>query len=95
VVFKTREIASALNRKGFKLNKTRDSHHDYYFLYKADGEKTNISTHLSRGHHDIDDYLINKMSKQIGIKSEEFSEFVKCNISHEELLDILNDNNRL
>lgn len=83
----TKDVESALLRKGFTLEKNRD--HNYYFIYK-DGKKTRINTKVSHGSHkDIDNGLLNKMMKQMKLPKKEFDEYMNCTFSKEQYLNYL------
>ena len=87
VVFKKRDVESALKKKGFEKKKT---HHKFYRLF-IDDKDAGIFTKVSHGRGDISDFLVNCMAKQVGISKNEFVDVINCPIGKEELIIILRD----
>lgn len=87
VVFKPREVESALKKKGFKRI---DTHHKYYHLFVND-KAVGIYTKVSHGQREISDFLIKCMAHEIGIEKSEFVDVIRCPISKEELVRILRE----
>ena len=87
-MFRSGEVQRALLRKGF-VSDSR-SHHIYFSLVR-DGQDTEAETYLSHGGQDINDYLQGRMAKQLGLKTREFQDLVRCPLSHDKLLNILID----
>jgi predicted RNA binding protein YcfA (HicA-like mRNA interferase family) len=82
---KTKDIESALLRKGFRKH---DSHHTYYWLY--DGEKkTNVRTFISHGGREYPDNMLSPMSKQLRVTKRQLLALVDCPLSREDYLDLL------
>lgn len=88
---KANKVRSSLKKKGFNL--VENSHH-YYWLY-YNGKKTNIRTHVSHNDQIIDDYLINKMKKQVCLSKEDFLDLINCPLSKEEYIQKLLDKGQL
>jgi hypothetical protein len=82
IVLKQDEIEAGIKRKGFRQS-NRD--HRYYILY-IDGKKEG-ATFLSHGkNQDIGPSLLNAMSKELGISTDDFIDFVKCPLSTKDYL---------
>lgn len=78
---KVRDINAALCRKGFISD--RECDHVYYILY-YNGKKTSVRTKISHSKNEIDDHLINAMSKQVHLDKENFFLLVECPLSEAE-----------
>lgn len=89
---KASKIESALRKKGFTEDVSK-SHKKYVMI--IDGKKTDINTHTSHGHKEIDDTMMNKMAKQMRITRRQFDLFAECTLSEEQYKKILVDNNLL
>ena len=87
---KKREVENALLKKGFTLRKYKD--HNYCVLYH-NGVKTQIYTKTSHGSHkDIDDGLLGKMQRQMGLPKKEFNEYMNCTFSKADYIEYLINN---
>ena len=84
---KTKDIVSALLRKGF--HQKSSSHHKYYWLY--DGKiQTAVKTRISHGKREYGDNLLGQMSKQLGLDTKmQLVDLVNCPLSKEDYLDLL------
>ena len=90
---KTEKIKAALTSKGFV--KEERSKHTFYFLV-VDGKKTAIHTKLSRGSKEYSNKLLSFMRKQLGFdKMRDLKDFIKCPISEDEYVKILNKRGRI
>ena len=91
---KARDVAAALQTKGFResANKRRD-HHYYFFHYH--GKKTNIFTKISHGESEIHDRNCSFMAKQMKLNNAQFKDFVDCPLTPEKYLKILVDSKHL
>lgn len=73
---KTRDIRSALIKKGFRH---KDGDHAFYTYHRAsDEKKTSIFTKMSHGESEVGDYLLSKMAQQCGLSKSEFLDLVDC-----------------
>ena len=81
-----RKVVSNLKKKGFQ---EQEGDHRYLAFYQ-NGIETAIYTKVSRGsgHEEIDGNLISAMSKQLGLKKEQFLKFVECTMTEEEYLNL-------
>ncbi len=86
--FSTKEYESALEQKGFVLD--RNTKHSIYYLW-VEGEKTHIHTMVSHGSsEDIREGLASKIKRQLLLNSsEELVKFVDCPLTYKGYLDIL------
>ena len=83
---KTKDIVSALLRKGFRED---NSHHRFYWLYDG-GKKTNVRTFISHGSSEYSDNLLAKMRQQLRLDTKaQLFDLVKCPLSHQDYLDLL------
>lgn len=62
----------------FGFEEVPKSRHDSYQLYY--GEKRVAMTYMSRGHREIQDSILSKMAKQIGVNLGIFKEMIDCTI---------------
>lgn len=85
-VIKTRELKSALLKKGFKLNE--GSHH-FYQLFDDQGRATNIFTKISHSHNEIGDPLINSVKKDMHLEKEQLIKYSNCTLSKKKYYTIL------
>ncbi len=86
-VYKTKDICSALKKKGF--SEDTDSHHIYYRLF-YNGKKTEVHTFISHGLPEYGDSLIGKMKKQLCLQSKtEFQNLIECPMTKEEYINLL------
>jgi hypothetical protein len=90
VVYKRREIASALTKKGFQEVIGPD--HIYYF-FSVNGIKTQIRTKLSHSDRtEYDDTLLADIRKQLKFDNKkELIEFIECPRTYEEYVSMLMD----
>ena len=81
---KRRDVLSNLQRKGF-ISKER-GRHVFLIYHNADGQKTEISTFVSRGtkYKDLGDDLVSSMAKQCKLTIGEFGELVDCSMSRDD-----------
>ena len=82
MVFKTAKVEQSLKKKGFQL---QPADHRYLVLYYR-GKRTKIRTKVSHNGQDINDFLINQMSKQVHLCKEDFIDLINCPLSQEEYL---------
>lgn len=83
---KAKIIEAALRKKGFTEDVSKS--HKKYTMY-IDGKKTEINTHTSHGHKEIDDTMLNVMAKQMRITRKEFDSFAECTLSETDYKKIL------
>ncbi|NJE75964.1 type II toxin-antitoxin system HicA family toxin [Thermococcus sp. ES12] len=86
---KATDIQKALKKKGFQ--KKEGGRHTKYILY-VDGKKTRIMTVFSRGKDkkELGDDLIKRIKKQLHFDDpKKFEDFVKCPLTYEDYLTIL------
>jgi hypothetical protein len=90
VVFKTKDIAAALTKKGFVAERgKRRKKHTFYFLY-VNGKKTRIWTELSHGITEYSDDLLTSVRKQLKFeKNRELKEFIDCPTTYEKYVEML------
>jgi predicted RNA binding protein YcfA (HicA-like mRNA interferase family) len=81
---KTRDIRSALAKKGFEEVDT--DHHIYIYIFE--GKKTGIKTKVSHSSKEIGDPLISEMKKQLKLSKSQFIELVNCPLTKEDLQNI-------
>ena len=86
---KINTIKTNMLKKGFKL---RNGDHKYLHFY-YNGHETMIKTKYSHGEIEIDDFLIEKMAKQIKLTKPEFIKFATCTLSEQEYINILKEKN--
>ena len=67
-------------KKGFVEDVS--GHHVYYRYYFQD-KISLISTYVSHGATEIDDFLIGSMAKQVKLKKNDFLELVSCTLTME------------
>ncbi|MDD5615880.1 MAG: hypothetical protein PHH85_06725 [Candidatus Methanoperedens sp.] len=82
--YKTKDMGSALSKKGFKSNQ---SHHTFYVFY-FNGKKTNIKTFISHRKKEYGDALISAMKKQLHLSREEFDDLISCPLKEEMLIKL-------
>lgn len=76
-----------LKKKGFIDSTTKSVDHKHVDFFH--NEKYILSTKISHGKKDIDNYLIKQMSFQCHLDKIDFIDLAKCPLSKEEYLDIL------
>ncbi len=75
-MFKTKEIDSALTKKGF-IKTSGGNHNKYIFYYN--GKPTKAFTILSRGENDPGKDNLSKIKKQLFFDDQnDFSDFIDC-----------------
>ena len=81
---KHREIRQGLESKGFQVDPGRK--HIHFIYVDLGGRTTTARTMLSHaaGGDDVDDSLIGKMAKQIGLSRKEFLMLVDCPMTQHE-----------
>lgn len=84
-VLKLKKVISAMKAKGF-VEKNKD--HKFFYLV-VDGKYVGVHTKVSHGSNEINDFHINQMSKQIGIKKKQFVDLVDCSFSKNDLINYL------
>jgi len=82
---KAYKVELSLKKKGFK----QEPGDHKYFYYYYNGEVTDIRTKTSHCGQDIDDYLINKMSKQVSLNKTDFINLINCPLSKEKYAEKL------
>ena len=87
-VLKVDVLSHNLLRKGFR-EEPGDHMRYRFFLH---GERTNITTKISHGEKEIGLHLIIKMSRQLHLDREQFIRFALCEISEEEYISLLSEN---
>jgi predicted RNA binding protein YcfA (HicA-like mRNA interferase family) len=86
--YKTRKIASSLNKKGF-VQKKGKSKHIKYTLY-VNGKKTRVYTWISHGKDEYGDQLLNAMRKELYLnKPQELEDLIECPMTEEALISLL------
>jgi hypothetical protein len=84
---KRSNVETALQQKGFQLQKNGD--HRYYFFYLD--EKIVAKTKVSHGtkYKDLSNDLISYMARQCHLNKNDFLAFVDCSISQQQYEKIL------
>jgi len=86
-IYKVKDISSALKKKGFVENPSRD--HIRYTLFN-NGKKTGVYTFISHGLSEYGDSLISLVKKQLHLQSKvELQDFINCPMTKEEYLNLL------
>ena len=88
---KTRDIRSALLKKGFKCDNT---HHEYLWLYVGN-TKTTVHTWLSHGESEYGDDLLAQMKKQLGISKKDLFDLVRCPLKYDAYVAQLVESGRI
>ena len=83
MVFKRRDVESALEKKGFQRT---EGHHHFFTYHTKAGEKTRVNTQTSHGskHREISHTIAKRMASQCKLKSKEFANFVECSLSQDQ-----------
>lgn len=89
--YKTKDIESALGKKGFQVHKSK---HKIYILY-VNGKKTNVRTFVSHGIKEYGKTLVSKMRNQLYLSREEFDDLVSCPLTEEKLLEIYMERDKI
>jgi len=82
---KTRDIAAALLKKGFK---ERSSHHKIFYLC-IDGKISGVHTFLSHGMKEYNADLLTKMKIQLHLSGKELDDLISCPLSGEDYAKLL------
>lgn len=90
-VIKTRDIESALLRKGFRPD---NKDHEYLWLFVG-GKKTSIKTKLSYGIREYGDDLLAQVKKQLRLTKPQLMDLVECPMSEAAYVDILKKNGQI
>ena len=86
VVLKSRDVVSGLRKKGFKPSEGDHTH----LVFHLNDQMTSIRTKVSHGsRNEINDSLISKMSAQIKLEKNEFVNLVKCPLTEQEFIALL------
>lgn len=88
MTFKSKKVERSLLKKGFHAE-PRDH---WCYVFYLNGKRTRVKTHTSHCNQEINDYLINKMSKQVHLSKAEFIDLIECPLSAEEYELILLEN---
>ncbi|TDQ67945.1 hypothetical protein C7391_1499 [Methanimicrococcus blatticola] len=80
--YKTREIESALLKKGFKAYKK--THHKYYIWQNKD-RKSIAQTFISHGITEYSGPVLFSMIKQLQLENDQFDGLIKCHFTKEQL----------
>ncbi|MBA3974407.1 MAG: hypothetical protein C0504_09345 [Candidatus Solibacter sp.] len=83
--YRPREVASALQRKGFDRDKT----HHFMFWLVVNGKRTTIRTRYSHSDRQIEGGRIGQMSKQMKLSKHQFEDFVDCRLTGEAYAEML------
>lgn len=86
MIYKTREIETALKKKGFEEIKW-GNHKHYYFLDQS-GNQTRIKTKTSHGNIEYGGTVLSLMKKQLRLNTKQFDELVSCPLTKEQLTEI-------
>lgn len=90
MVLEKKKAYKNLKKKGFIDSINHSGDHKYLELHF--NGKMILYTKLSNGSKkDIDDFLINQMSKQCKLSKNEFADLVNCPLSEKKYLKILNE----
>lgn len=84
---KSRDVESALTKKGFK--KTEGDHHIYFLWHN--GKKTAVRTKISHNVADIHDRDCGYIARQMKITGPQFKNFVDCRLEAAAYCQILLD----
>ena len=66
-----------------------------FFIYMWGGKRSSVHVKISHGIKEYGDKLLSKVSKQIGIRKNELCDLIECPLTHEALIKILTERNRL
>jgi hypothetical protein len=88
-----KKVSAALLAKGFR---NRQNDHAFFCLWVGN-QKTSVFTKISHGsgYKDLDDSLVGKMAKQVGLSIGQFRDYVECNLSENEYVEILRQRRRI
>ncbi len=79
---KTREIKTALQRKGFVQS---NSDHKVFRLH-VQGKITAIRTHLSHGSNEYNDNLLALVARQLKLRRSQLDDLIDCPLSAEDYI---------
>ena len=82
---KTRDIESALKKKGFVQKET---HHRIFYLC-VNRKITGVHTFISHGQKDYSADLLAKMKNQLHLSGKEFADLIQCPLTGERYLQLL------
>ena len=84
-----REIASALSKKGFFIEK--DGDHIRFYHLNTSGDESGIKTKISHGAlgATISAKMISLMAHQLRLTKKEFLELIDCTINEEKYRELL------
>ena len=86
--YKAREVKKVLQNK-LKCEIDKDGHHIYYRVF--DEDRLIGETFMSHNNQDINDYLQNRMAKQLGVSTKVFRDIVDCSVSRSDYIERLDD----
>lgn len=86
--YKARIIRRILRQK-LKCEVEKDGHHIYYRVF--DGDRLIGETFMSHNNQDINDYLQDRMAKQLGVSTKVFREIVDCSVNRSDYIELLDD----
>ncbi len=79
---KSRDVIAALRRKGFTAS---EGDHVFLTYVTTEGLRTKIYTKVSHGgSHDLGDYLIGQMARQLKLSKAMFLSLVDCPLQRED-----------
>ncbi len=84
-------VRTALLAKGFFSHHTDHE----WFVLKVAGKTAPIRTKLSHGERTVDDWLIQRMAKQLRLTKREFLDLIQCKLSGSAYVDMLKDRGQL
>ena len=84
MIFKRRDVVSALLEKGFRIKEK--SGHTKFIYVTLNGTRPGITTYVSRGkkYTDLGDDLIGKMARQLKLQKKEFEQLILCTLKRHE-----------
>lgn len=91
MVFKSEKVKNSLSKKGFVWE---PGDHNFYVLH-VDGVRTHIRTKVSHCGRDINDYLIDKMKKQVCLSKNDFLDLINCPLSKEQYIEKMKINGHI
>ncbi len=88
--YRTAALISALENKGFRLER-RGSKHLKYFLYDAAGKKRAVRTWVSKGEREYGERLRRERAEQLHLSVKEFEQLVDCSLTGEGYWELLKE----
>jgi predicted RNA binding protein YcfA (HicA-like mRNA interferase family) len=88
-VLSAKETLKNLKKKGFTDSIKRSDDHLWVEFWH--NEDLIITTKISHGAKDLDDYLIKQMSRQCKIDKAQFMDLAKCPLSKEKYIELLKE----